>query len=61
MKRVAFYLEAGIWTGGPQQTSMNVMRNCTLMEVSRIVRRVVTGQRLTRIEDGRQRKSGRDF
>jgi hypothetical protein len=28
--------------GGPQQTSMNVMRNCTLIEVRRCVRRVVT-------------------
>ena len=34
---------AGSWTsGGPQQTSMNVMRSCTLIEVRRSVRRVVT-------------------
>jgi hypothetical protein len=29
-------------SGGPQQTSMNVMRSCTLIEVRRSVRRVVT-------------------
>lgn len=39
----AIQWEVGGWTdGGPQQTSMNVMRSCTLMEVRRCVRRVVT-------------------